>query len=122
MTYNLLAYIIFLTLIFFIVFSLGWIFYQNGEVYLKMLLADDHQLVKAINKILLLGYYLLNLGYTAVSLIFWDRISSLPEMIEKITLYSAYIILGLALMHYFNMTWLFLYAKYRKRKIQFNES
>jgi len=114
--YNLLAYIIFLTTLFFITFKVGWVFYKNGEVYIRMLLPDDHHLVQSINKLLLAGYYLINLGYVVLNLAFWEHIETLQSMCEELFLRAGTIIVFLALMHYFNLIWLLLFSRKQKSK------
>jgi hypothetical protein len=123
MAYQIIAYIIFLGLISFITFKVGWIFYKNGEVYLKMLFPKDQHLIQPINRLMLIGYYLLNIGYAAVSLHFWEPVVNLLDVFSAVSTYSAIIILFLAIMHYFNMFWMLIYAKHRNRiKELFNPS
>lgn len=114
--YNLTGNLIFLTLLFFITFKVGWVFYKNGEVYIRMLLPDDQHLVTSINKLLLAGYYLTNLGYVVLNLAYWEYINSLQMMFEVVFLKAAGIILMLALMHYFNLFWLLLFSRKQKNK------
>ena len=121
MTYNLIGYIIFFGIIFFITFRVGWVFYKNGEVYLKMLLPEEEHLVESINKMLLIGYYLMNLGYASISISAWPVISSSAEMLSVLAENAGLIILFLAIMHYFNLTWLLLYSRYVNKKKRIKE-
>lgn len=114
--YNLTGNLIFLIILFFITFRVGWVFYKNGEVYIRMLLTDDQHLVISINKLLLAGYYLTNLGYVVLSLAYWEYISSLQMMVEAVFLKAAGIILMLAVMHYFNLFWLLVFSRKQKNK------
>lgn len=116
--YNISGYIIFLTTLFYITFRVGWVFYKNGEVYIKMLLPDDLHLVQSINKLLLAGYYLTNLGYIVLNIASWEYIYSLQKMFEVVFPKAAGIILMLALMHYFNLFWLLLFSRKQKNKPQ----
>jgi hypothetical protein len=109
--YNILAYIIFLSALFFITFRVGWIFYKNGEVFIKMLIPEEIHLVESINKLLLAGYYLTNLGYVVLNISWWEPIESLQMMCEVLFMKAGGIILLLALMHYMNITWLLLYSR-----------
>lgn len=109
--YNIIAYIIFLAAISFITVKVGWVFYKNGEVYIKMLLPNEIHLVQSINKLLLVGYYLLNLGYAAVTLSFWEQIMTITQLCSVLFLKTGTIILFLALMHYFNLFWLLVYSR-----------
>ena len=109
--YNIIAYIIFLATIFFITVKVGWVFFKNGEVYIKMLLPNELHLVQSINKLLLVGYYLLNLGYAAATLSFWEQIITINQLCSVLFLKTGTIILFLALMHYFNLVWLLIYSR-----------
>ena len=120
MTYNASGYIIFLIFIFFITIRVGWVFYKNGEVYLEMMLPNNEHLVSSINKMLLVGYYLLNLGYATVSISSWQTVTSSGELAYVLSQNAGTIILFLAVMHYFNLTWILLYSKHvdKKRRIK----
>lgn len=116
MTYNAIGYIIFLGTIFFITFRVGWMFYKNGEVFLKMLLSEDDHLVESINKLLLVGYYLLNFGYASISISEWPEIFSGGDLLYVLSQNCGTIIIMLALMHYFNLLWLLLYSRHINKK------
>jgi hypothetical protein len=112
--YNITAYCIFLSVLFFVTFKLGWVFYKNGVVYVRMLLPEENHLVDAINKLLLAGYYLVNLGYIVLNIAFWDRIDTLQDMCEVLFQKVGLNILLLSLLHYFNLFWLLLFSKKKK--------
>ena len=120
MSYNAIGYIIFLAVIFFVTFHIGFKFYKNGEVYIRMLMPEEPHLVKAINKMLLVGYYLLNLGYASVSISSWPTIESVESLCAYLSDQIGFIILMLALIHYFNLTWLLLYSRYINKKHKSN--
>ncbi len=68
---NTIAYILYLIITYIITVRVGFIFYRNGRVFILELLHQDVQLTDFINRILLTGYYLLNLGYAALMLRSW---------------------------------------------------
>ncbi len=110
MTYNLIAYLIYLIATFFITVRVGWICYKNGEVFIQQVL-HDVEMTQLVNKFLLIGYYLTNLGYMAVSIYFWGQIGNFMEMINIVSQRIGLIVLMLATMHYFNMTFIALFGK-----------
>lgn len=120
MSLNIIGYIIFFIVIYVVTIHIGLVFYRNGAHYLHMLLPNDQHLVDSINHLLLIGYYLLNLGYSTVSIIKWPEILTVAELISYLAGHAGFIIFMLALIHYFNMTWLFLYSRYieKHKKIQ----
>ena len=112
MNLNILAYCIYLLLTGIIILKVGQICYQKGNQFVAQLLPNHQNLCIRVNQMLLLGYYLLNLGYCAMTLISWKTIYSLPQLIEIIALKSSIIILTIAIMHYLNI---FLIIKYIKK-------
>lgn len=106
MNYNILSYIIYLPIIAFIMLRVGWLFYKNGEVFIISLIPDNAQLVKNINNLLLIGYYLLNLGYAVLTISDWNTVNSIVEMINSLTFIIGKIMLLVALLHFNNIFWL----------------
>jgi len=103
MNLNILAYIIYLLLTASTIIYVGNTCYQNGKVFIQQLIPQNHLLAQQVNKILLLGYYLLNLGYCATTLIAWYQIEAAPQLVEMIAGKMAKIIVIIAVMHYFNI-------------------
>jgi len=108
---NVLSYIIYLFISCLITVHTGRLFYKNGRVYLLNLFNKDERLTGFINKILLTGYYLLNLGYVALMIRFWKTISSLGELIASVTNRTGTIMLTLGAMHFFNMAVIYFIGK-----------
>ncbi|MFD1063833.1 hypothetical protein ACFQ1Q_11310 [Winogradskyella litorisediminis] len=106
MNFNLITYCIYLPIIIFIMVKIGWLFYKNGEVFLLNLFQNNEELVKSINNLLLIGYYLTNIGYAIITISNWERIDNLIEMLNSLSATIGKIILLLALMHYNNIFWL----------------
>lgn len=108
---NTLAYLIYLLLTYLITVRVGLIFYRNGRIFILSLLQNDVELTDFINRILLVGYYLLNLGYAALMISIWDTIHNWTELLVSITGMTARIILTLALIHFCNMTGIYIISK-----------
>ncbi|HEY2723021.1 MAG TPA: hypothetical protein VGI82_14915 [Chitinophagaceae bacterium] len=108
---NITAYILYLILTYIITVQVGWSFYKNGEIYILQLLQGDRKLTLFINKMLLTGYYLLNLGYAALMLSRWKTIHTPTEIFLSVTTMTGKIMLTLAVIHFMNMTAIFLYSK-----------
>lgn len=109
MNYNILGYLIFGLVIYVITFHVGWVFYRNGKHFLERVFHEDLQLVDSVNHLLLVGYYLLNLGYASLSIVYWPEISSTSELIACVSEKSGTIILTLGCMHYINMATVLVY-------------
>ncbi|POR26127.1 hypothetical protein BWK58_05705 [Flavobacterium columnare] len=101
--YNIIAYSIFLAIIFYIILVVGKICYQNGNIYVDRLIPDHSELCQQINKVLLVGYYLVNIGYAATTLITWKEIFTIEQLIEILSIKVATIAFILSFLHYSNI-------------------
>lgn len=108
---NTLAYILYLLLTYIITVHVGLRFYRNGRVYILRLLHGDEKLTDFINRMLLTGYYLLNLGYSSLMLTTWKTITTWTELLGSVMVMTGRIMIGLAIIHFFNMTAIYLYSK-----------
>lgn len=111
MNLNIIGYIIYISITSLIIIKVGKICYQNGNVFVLQLIPNQEELCVKINQILLVGYYLLNLGYCAMTLISWEKIISINQLIEVISFKSAMIICTISIMHYINIILLTKYIK-----------
>jgi len=103
MNYNLIGYSIFILIIVFIIVVVGKVCYRNGNVFVASLIPGHLELCQQINKILLVGYYLVDIGYAATTLASWETIISMPQLIEVIAIKIAIIISILSILHYLNI-------------------
>jgi len=108
MNFNILSYCIYIPIIFFITINVGWILYKNGEVFLCDMLTNDVELVENLNKLLLIGYYLINLGAATLTITYWDTVENPDEMIRTLSDVLGKTIAALALLHYNNIFWIIL--------------
>jgi hypothetical protein len=100
---NIIAYVFYIIVTYLITVRVGRIFYTNGRHYILSILKGDERLTDFINKILLTGYYLMNLGYATIMLRFWKTITSWTDLIASVSNMTGRIILSLAVMHFINM-------------------
>ena len=118
MTFNAIGYLIYLPITAFITNVVGRSFHKHGIHYIKSIVPDK-TIATSLNNLLLIGYYLVNIGYAFISIIKWESIFSLHQLIEEVSLRTAYIILLLTLMHYTNIASIALWSYY-KNKHQIN--
>ena len=100
---NIIAYIIYLFITYIITVRVGKIFYKSGRHYILTIVHGDEQLTDFINKILLAGYYLMNLGYASIMLSFWKTVTSFADVIASVSNMTGRILLSLAIVHFANM-------------------
>jgi hypothetical protein len=100
---NTIAYILYLLITYFITVHVGLIFYRNGRVYILRMMHGDEKFTDFINRVLLTGYYLLNLGYAAVMIRFWKTLVTWVDVFTSIATMTGRIMLTLAIIHFLNM-------------------
>ncbi len=95
----------------FIILRVGWLFHHYGAVYLHDLYPGQPDMAKSLNNLLLIGYYLLNLGYAAFSLSQWPVVVSTEHLLELLCNKIGLICLVLGAIHFANMLWVRLLKK-----------
>ncbi|WEK37705.1 MAG: hypothetical protein P0Y53_09340 [Candidatus Pseudobacter hemicellulosilyticus] len=108
---NSITYLLYLGTTYFITVHVGLSFYRNGRIYILNLLEGDERLTGFINRLLLTGYYLLNLGYVALTLHHWPNIDNWSQALAGIGTRVGRIMLILALVHYVNMLVILLLSR-----------
>ena len=111
MNYNILTYGTYLPIIAAIMIRIGWLLFKNGEIFLLEIFNNNKILVNQINRILLAGFYLTNIGYTIYYIAFWERIVNIQVMMNSLSYNLGTIVIGLAILHYNNIFWLSYISK-----------
>jgi uncharacterized membrane protein len=106
MNLNILAYTIYLPTTIWVVYVLGKICYYNGNIYVNQLVPNHQEECLRINKMLLVAFYLMNMGYCFIALVNWNKIESIQNLIEVVSVKIGFMILLIAFMHYFNLFWI----------------
>ena len=114
---NTIAYIVYLLLTYIITVHVGLRFYKNGRLYILNLLNGDEPLTHFINRLLLVGYYLLNLGYAAIMISFWENITSWIDLFTSICIMTGRIMLTLGFIHFINMTVIYFLSKQKQTSL-----
>lgn len=97
----------------YVVISLGltyWVgntLHKYGQTFLLDIFDQDEVLTTSINKLLLIGFYLINLGYILVNLITRQAIKTPIDMIELLSEKIGGIVIVLGVMHFTNILILF---------------
>ena len=84
MTFNAIGYFIYLPITGFITIVVGKSFHENGIYYIKSIVPEK-KIATSLNNLLLIGYYLVNIGYAFISIIKWEHISSSHQLIEEVS-------------------------------------
>jgi len=117
MNYNVAAYIIYLMLTIFIIVFVGKRFHQNGRVFILDLMKGDAATTDHLNNILLVAYYLFNIGYAFVKLQYWQKMLDLSTLVSSIAGNLSLLVFILAITHYLNMTLIWFLSKSKQNHI-----
>jgi hypothetical protein len=85
---------------------------KNGRIFLVNSFASDERLADSINHLLVVGFYLINLGYVTLALKLGDKPATTQGAIEFLSTKVGLVLLVLGAMHFFNV---FVIAKWGKR-------
>jgi hypothetical protein len=107
MNYTIVTYIIYLAVTLTLTLWVAKTLFKNGRVFLVEIFHKDEILVDSVNKLLLVGFYLINIGYAVYTLKIWGTIESTQIVIETLSMKIGWIILVLGGMHFFNLFILF---------------
>jgi hypothetical protein len=77
----------------------------NGRVFLERVFAKDPAFGDAVNRLLVVGFYLVNFGYACLHLV-GGHADSMRTAIETLAGKLGWLLLALAAMHFFNL-WVF---------------
>jgi hypothetical protein len=88
--------------------------FKNGKIFLYDIFHGNKELADSVNNLLLVGFYLINVGYAVYTLQIHDPILNTQEVIENLSLKIGLIILILGAMHFFN---LYIFFTLRKKAL-----
>jgi hypothetical protein len=77
--------------------------HKNGRVFLVEVFHGDESLADSVNHLLVVGFYLINLGYVSLALKIGYEIGSARQGIEALSWKIGLVMLVLGGMHFFNL-------------------
>ena len=86
--------------------------HKNGRIFLVDVFDGKEELADSINHLLVVGFYLINLGYVSLALKLRHAIFSTQEGIEALAWKVGLVLLVLGGMHFFN---LYVFTRIRRR-------
>jgi hypothetical protein len=76
---------------------------RNGRVFLEDVFAGNDALATAVNKLLVVGFYLLNLGFVSLYLRLGTEVIDLRGLLEELSVKVGVVTLVLGVVHFFNV-------------------
>lgn len=77
---------------------------KNGEIFLVRCFGHDERLAASTNHLLVVGFYLVNIGFITLTLSLGTEPTSWPEAIRFLSSKVGLAVLVLGGMHFFNMS------------------
>lgn len=110
MDYTVITYLAYIFISICLIIWVGRTLFTNGKIFLIQVFEED-EIANSVNKLLLVGFYLINIGYMVYNLKISKSVESLRVCIESLSIKIGVIILILGVMHFFNIFLLFRLKK-----------
>ena len=88
--------------------------HRNGRLFLVDVFRGDEELANSTNHLLVVGFYLVNLGYVSLALKLGGEVLDARGSIEALSQKVGYVLLVLGAMHFFN---LYVFSRIRRRAL-----
>ena len=112
MNYTVFVYLLYLPIAIAMTIWVARTLHRNGRVFVVAAFRGNEEMGDAVNHLLVVGFYLINIGFIAFALRFGDKPANLQEMIEFLSTKLGVVLLVLGVMHFFNM---FNFDKMRRK-------
>ena len=77
--------------------------HRNGRVFLVDCFHGNTELADSVNHLLVVGFYLINVGFVALALRFGVTAANVKEALESLSTKIGLVLLVLGFMHFFNL-------------------
>jgi hypothetical protein len=114
MTIEITTYLVYLAISIALTIWVGKTIYKNGRIFLIDVFHGNEALADSVNHLLVVGFYLINFGYTSLALKLGYEVANAKEGIEALSVKVGMVLIVLGAMHFFN---LFVFSRMRRRKV-----
>ena len=88
--------------------------HRNGRVFLVDVFHGNESLADSVNHLMVVGFYLINLGYVSLALKLGYDVADLQGAIEALSWKVGTVLVTLGAMHFFN---LYVFSRIRRRGV-----
>lgn len=113
MTTTVITYLVYLLISIGLTVWVARTLFRNGQSFLDDAFGGNEELARSINHLLVVGFYLINLGYITLNLKLSNQVLNAQESIEELSVKVGFVLLVLGGMHFFN---LYVFSRIRKKK------
>jgi hypothetical protein len=86
--------------------------HKNGRIFLVDSFLGNEPLADSVNHLLVVGFYLVNIGFVTLALKYGDKATNAQTALEILSSKVGLVLVVLGIMHFFN---LFVFSKMRRR-------
>mgnify|MGYP001559456091 CR=1 FL=1 len=112
MNYTVFAYLLYLPIAIAMTIWVARTLHLNGRVFVVAAFRGNEVMGDAVNHLLVVGFYLINVGFIAFALRYGEKPEDLQGMIEFLSTKLGVVLMVLGMMHFFNM---FNFDKMRRK-------
>ena len=113
-SYTIVAYAVYLAVSVALTVWVARTLHRNGRVFLVDAFHGNEPLADSVNHLLVVGFYLINIGYVTLALDSGLKPHSLQTAIEFFSTKIGWVLMVLGVMHFFN---LFVFPRMRRRAV-----
>jgi hypothetical protein len=106
------TYALYLTISIMLTVWVGRTLHKNGRVFLIDAFSGNEELAGSVNHLLVVGFYLVNIGFVALAIKLGLRPQDLAALLETVSIKVGTVSIVLGGMHFFN---LYVFARIRRR-------
>ena len=111
------SYAIYLLLSIFLTVWVAKTLHHHGRVFLVTAFHGDEKLADSVNHLLVVGFYLINLGWVTLALRSDQALASIGDVFELLSTKLGIVLLVLGVMHFFNI---YVFNRMRKNAVYDN--
>ena len=106
------VYVVYLTISIAVTIWVARTLHRNGRVFLVDAFQGNVELADSVNHLLVVGFYLINVGYVTSAMRAYGDVNNARQAIELVCDKLGVVLIVLGLMHFFNM---FVFHRIRRR-------
>ena len=107
-----LTYLIYLLVSIGLTIGVGWALARSGRTFLLDVFGGNEGLAEAVNRLLVVGFYLLNLGFVTLTMQTSGNIGSARQGVQLLSVKIGEVLLVLGALHFANLA---VFARIRGR-------
>lgn len=115
MNWLLLTYIVYLAISVALTVWVARTLHKNGRIFLVDSFHGNEGLADSVNHLLVVGFYLINIGYVTLALKYGAAVANAQEALETLSTKVGVVLLVLGAMHFFNLA---VFTKMRNKAMR----